>query len=149
MDEARLPLTDATWARIEAELAGLKSRRGAPPGLSDRDSVGAVLYLARTGAPWRDLPRRFGKWQAVYQRFRRWIDRGTWRALLRALPGEDLEAVTVLFLDSTVIRAHQHAAGAPKKAAGRRRRGSAAAAAGSPPRPTPGRATAARPGRWS
>jgi transposase len=96
-------------------LGNLKSRRGAPPALADRDFVEAVLYLARTGTPWRDLPPRFGKWQAVYQRFRRWIDRGTWLGLLRALPGEDLGAVTALFVDGTVVRAHQHAAGAPKK----------------------------------
>ena len=130
MDEGRLLLTDDAWAKIAAELPALKSKRGAPPALPDRDFVEAVLYLARTGTPWRDLPTRFGKWQAVYQRFRRWIDRGTWRGLLRALPGEALEAVTTLCVDSTVIRAHQHAAGAPKKGAAKRRRGSAAAAAG-------------------
>lgn len=64
MDEGRLLLTDKTWGRIERALAGLKSRRGSPPELSDRDFVEAVLYLARTGVPWRDLPERFGKWDA-------------------------------------------------------------------------------------
>src|SRR6476469_6420971 len=99
MDD-RLLLSDAAWGRIAAALAGLKSRRGAPPALAERAFVEAVLYLARTGTPWRDLPRRFGKWQAVYQRFRRWIDRGVWAGLLAALPA-DLRGVTVVFIDST------------------------------------------------
>jgi transposase len=146
MDESRLLLTDKTWGRIAKALAQLKSRRGAPPGLSDRDFVEAVLYLARTGIPWRDLPPRFGQWDAVYNRFRRWLDRGIWRGLLAAVPGRALAAVRVLFADSTVIRAHQHAAGALKKGAGRRPRRSAAAAAGSRPRSTPRRPTTGR--RW-
>jgi transposase len=136
MEEVRLLLSDAAWSRIAAALGGLKSRRGSPPALSDRDFVEAVLYLARTGVPWRDLPRRFGKWDAVYNRFRRWVERGTWAGLVKALPGEGLEAVDTLYVDSTVVRAHAHAAGAPKKAAGKRRRRSAAAAAASRPRST-------------
>jgi transposase len=130
MDESRLLLTDRTWGRIAKVLAQLKSKRGAPAGLSDRDFVEAVLYMARTGCPWRDLPRRFGKWDAVYNRFRRWLDRGIWAGLLAVLPGRALEQVRVLFGDSTIIRAHQHAAGALKKGAARRPRHSAAAAAG-------------------
>jgi transposase len=132
MDESRLLLTDARWARIAAALAELKSPRGAPPRLPDRDFVEAVLYLARTGCPWRDLPARFGAWDAVYNRFRRWERAGIWRGLFERLPA-DLGAVDTLLVDSTAVRAHPHAAGAPKKVAARRRRGSAAAAAGSPP----------------
>jgi putative transposase len=144
MDEGRLLLTDKIWSRIAAALAGLKSKRGAPPALTDRDFVEAVLYLARTGVPWRDLPDRFGKWDAVYQRFRRWLDRGVWRGLLAAVPGKALTRIRVLFADSTVIRAHQHAAGAPKKGAARRPRRSAAAGAGSRPSSTPPRRTSGR-----
>jgi transposase len=145
MDEGRLLLTDKAWGRIEAALAGLKSKRGAPPGLSDRDFVEAVLYLARTGVPWRDLPDRFGTWDAVYNRFRRWLARGVWRGLLTAGPGTALQRIRVLFADSTVIRAHQHAAGAPKKGAARRPRRSAGAGAGSRPSSTPPRRTSGRP----
>jgi putative transposase len=145
MDEGRLLLTDKTWSRIAAALAGLKSKRGAPPALADRDFVEAVLYLARTGVPWRDLPHRFGQWDAVYQRFRRWLDRGVWRGLLTAVPGRALQRIRVLFADSTVIRAHQHAAGAPKNGAARARRRSAAAGAGSRPSSTPPRQTSGRP----
>jgi hypothetical protein len=73
LDERRLLLTDDAWAKIAAVLAPLTSRRGAPPKHSDRVFVEAVMSLARTGVPWRDPPPRFGKWRAVYQRFRRWI----------------------------------------------------------------------------
>jgi transposase len=144
MDESRLLLTDAAWRRVAAALAALKSRRGAPPGLSDRDFVEAVLYLARTGLPWRDLPARFGNWDAVYNRFRRWLAAGVWAGLLEQLPGAGLEAVTTLYVDSTVVRAHPHAAGAPKKRAASRPRGSAAAGAASPPRSTSRPATSGR-----
>jgi transposase len=144
VDEGRLLLTDKTWGRIEKALAKLKSSRGAPAKLADRDFLEAILYLARTGTPWRDLPARFGNWDAVYNRFRRWLGRGIWAGLLRALPARALRQVRVLFGDSTVIRAHQHAAGAPKKAAGRRPRRSAGVAAGSAPSCTPGRPTSGR-----
>src|SRR5262245_48162031 len=96
MDESRPLLTDKTWARIEKALTKLKSRRGAPADTSDRDFVEAILYLARTGAPWRDLPGRFGNWDAAYKRFRRWADRGIWAGLLVALPARVLKKVRVL-----------------------------------------------------
>ena len=73
----------------------------------------AVLYTARVGNPWRDLPAEFGNWHSVYVRFARWEMYGVWHRVAEALSGEaDLEE---LFIDSTVVRAHQHAAGAPKK----------------------------------
>jgi transposase len=146
MDDARLVLTDATWARIAAALAELKSRRGAPPKLSDRDFLEALLYLARTGCPWRDLPDRFGAWDAVYHRFRRWLSAGLFLGLFAKLPGSALEAIRVLLGDSTIIRAHPHAAGAPRKKGARRPRRWAAAAAASRPRSTWGRPTSGR--RW-
>jgi transposase len=117
MDDSRLLLTDAIWDRLAAALSGLKSRAGAPPKQTDRDFIAAVLFLARTGEPWRDLPERFGKWDAVYQRFRRWEKAGRWRALFERLP-EDLQGVHTIFFDSSVIRAHPHAAGAPQQRGG-------------------------------
>lgn len=144
MDEGRLLLTDKTWGRIAKALAKLKSPRGAPAKLSDRDFLEALLDLARTGCPWRDLPSRFGKWDAVSNRFRRWLARDIWAGLLRAVPGRALKKVRARFGDSTAIRAHQHAAGAPKKAAGRRRRRWVAVAAASAPSGTPGRPTSGR-----
>jgi transposase len=112
MDESRLLLTDRTWARIAKALATLKSNRGSPAELGDRDSVAAILYLARTGCPRRDLPGRCGAWDAVYQRFRRWLTRGLWAGLLDLLPARVRNKVRVPLGDGTVIRAHQHAAGA-------------------------------------
>lgn len=81
MDDSRLLLTDEVWERIFAALSQIKSRAGAPPKQSDRDFIEAVLHVARTGEPWRDLPERFGRWDAVYQRFRRWEKAGWWCAL--------------------------------------------------------------------
>ncbi|SRR6266571_4675292 len=78
-----------------------------------------VLYLARTGTPWRDLPADFGHWDAVYNRFRRWEARGLWRQLWERLQQEDcpLTRHIYIFIDATIVRAHQHAAGALKKTA--------------------------------
>jgi transposase len=113
----RLLLTDEVWAKIAAILATIKSRAGSPPALSDRMFIEAVLYLARTGTPWRDLPAEFGHWDAVYNRFRRWEARGLWRQLWERLQGEEYQDALHLFIDATIVRAHQHAAGALKKTA--------------------------------
>ena len=105
----RHELSDQQWAKIEALLPG---REGDPgkSGENNRLFVNAVLWIAKTGAPWRDLPERFGNWNSVFQRFNRWCKRGVWQRVLETVKGDaDLEH---LLLDSTVIRAHQHAAGA-------------------------------------
>jgi transposase len=114
----RLLLTDEAWVEIVPILATLKSRAGRPPALSDRMFIEAVLYLARTGTPWRDLPDDFGRWDAVYNRFRRWEARGIWRRLWERLQAADCRVALHLFIDATIVRAHQHAAGALKKMVG-------------------------------
>ena len=81
----RLLITDAAWAQIESVLDVIKSKAGSPPVLRDRMVIEAVLYQARTGSPWRDLPDCFGNWDAVYNRFRRWEARETWRKLWHAI----------------------------------------------------------------
>ncbi len=105
----RHELTDEQWAQMEPFLPG----RDGDPGRSGEDNrrfVNAVVWIARTGAPWRDLPERFGNWNSVFQRFNRWCKRGVWQRLLEVLGGDpDLEHILV---DSTIVRAHQHAAGA-------------------------------------
>jgi len=123
----RYELTDEEWSRIEHLLPG---RAGDPGGHGEdnRLFVNAVIWIARSGAPWRDLPERFGKWNSVYQRFNRWSKAGVWEEVFRALQSPDLEA---LLFDSTVIRAHQHAAGSEKKR--RRRRASVVRGAVSAP----------------
>ena len=98
----RLLLTNEAWAEIAPVLATLKSRAGRPPVLSDRLFIEAVLYLARTGLPWRDLPEAFGRWDAVYNRFRRWEVRGIWRRLWERLQTEDCHDALPLLIDATI-----------------------------------------------
>ena len=113
----RKSLRDDQWARIEQMLPG----KASDPGRSGRDNrlfVEAVLWVARTGSPWRDLPQEFGEWNSVYQRFARWSKSGVWQRVFEQLALDaDFEEV---FIDSTIVRAHQHAAGAAKKTVLRR-----------------------------
>ena len=105
-------LRDDQWVRIKPLLHGKEGDRGRT-GTDNRLFVEAVLWMARTGAPWRDLPPTFGPWNSVFRRFSRWADKGVWQTIFAALCEEvDFEEV---FLDSTIVRAHQHAAGASKK----------------------------------
>jgi putative transposase len=103
----RLQLDDRQWRKIEAFLA---SRRG--PGRPPKDNrmfVEAVLWWRRTGVPWRDLPEEFGPWKTVFNRFDRWSKKGVWHDLFKTLQTDvDDEWHS---LDSTINRAHQHAAG--------------------------------------
>jgi transposase len=135
MEDVRLSLSDEAWARISKALYAVKHPAGAPPELSDRDFVEAVLYVARTGIPWRDLPKCFGDWNAVYQRFRRWEKSRYWEAVFAIVPG-DLSEVERLLLDSTTVRAHPHAAGASKKKGAKKRKVWGVVAEGSPARST-------------
>ena len=114
----RLLLTDEAWAELAPILAAIKSRAGSPPVLSDRMFIEAVLYLARTGTPWRDLPEEVGHWDAVSNRFRRWERRGLWRQLWERLQTDASPRTRHLFIDATIVRAPQHAAGALKKTVG-------------------------------
>lgn len=117
-------LRNDQWRRIESLLPGKSSDPGRT-GADNRLFVEAVLWIARTGAPWRDLPPEFGCWNSVYQRFSRWAKKAVWPRVFEELArNSDLEEVV---LDSTLVRAHQHAAGAAKKTA---RKHSAARAAG-------------------
>jgi transposase len=104
----RHEISDAKWETIVDLLPGKEG----DPGATAKDNrlfVNAVLWIAKTGAPWRDLPERFGNWNSVFQRFNRWCKSGVFQAILEQLQDPDLG---VLLLDSTIIRAHQHAAGA-------------------------------------
>jgi putative transposase len=105
----RRELTNAQWRRIEHLVPGKVGDRGRS-GEDNRLFVDAVLWIARSGAPWRDLPEEFGNWNSVFKRFRRWAKKGVWESLFNALlENPDFE---YLIIDSTIVRAHQHAAGA-------------------------------------
>ncbi|WP_435886718.1 IS5 family transposase [Streptomyces microflavus] len=109
-------LTDAAWGRIEPLLPQVDGR--GRPWRDHRQVVNGVLWRLRTGAPWRDLPERYGPWQTVYERFARWEADGTWAKLLEHVQVRDDAAGRVewtVAVDSTVNRAHQHAAGARKR----------------------------------
>jgi transposase len=106
-------LTEAAWARLAPQLPP-NGRRGRP-WTDHRQIINGILWKLRTGAPWRDLPERYGPWQTVYDRFVRWRREGTWdRLLTDAQTTSDAvgEVVWEVSIDSTTIRAHQHAAGA-------------------------------------
>ena len=114
---ARGDLTDAQWALLEPLLPTSAGRRGRP--FQDhRRVLNGILWIARTGAPWRDLPSEYGSWHTCHDRLRRWARGGYWERLLQALQAQadaDQELVwAVMTVDSTVVRAHQHAAGAEK-----------------------------------
>jgi transposase len=129
----RLMITDAVWAELEPVLRTIKHYAGSPPQLNDRMFIEAVLYQARTGIPWRDLPDDFGHWDAVYHRFRRWEARHIWKNLWPHVQQHGCELAHQVFIDSTIMRAHQHAAGARKKTVDKKPRLLAALGADFPP----------------
>ncbi len=108
----RYALRDDQWDRIKDLLPG----RAGHVGVTAKDNrlfVEAVLYRYRAGIPWRDLPERFGPWKAVHTRFTRWATSGVWERVFKHL-AEDADNEYAM-IDSTIVRAHQHSAGAQKK----------------------------------
>ena len=132
-------LTDDQWAALAPHLPPQRGATGRPA-KDHRAVVEAILWRLRTGAPWRDLPERYGPWQSVYTRFRRWQHAGVWDRAPAALQAEADErgglARSLHFLDGTSLRARPHAAGAPKKGAPKKgaatRRSGVPAGAGAP-----------------
>lgn len=112
-------LTNEQWERLKPLLPPQKPRTGRPAN-DHRTVMNGILWILRTGAPWRDLPERYGKWTTVYSRFQRWCKAGVWDRILgevQALADQqgDLDW-EIHFVDGTIVRAHQHAAGAKKAA---------------------------------
>ena len=126
MGRHRDELTDQQWQRVEPFVpGGRKGKRG--PRSDNRRFVNALIWMARSGGRWRDLPERYGGYQTVKRRYYRWIDNGVLDQLFEALAQEaDLDWVAV---DSTSIRAQAQAAGAPLKRGALRPRALAARAA--------------------
>jgi transposase len=113
----RHDLTDAQWATLEPLLPAPK-RPGRPSLWSKRQLIDGIRWRIRVGAPWRDVPACYGSWSAVYHLFRRWQRDGTWARLLTALQALADAAGRITWdvsVDSSITRAHQHAAGARKR----------------------------------
>jgi transposase len=134
----RYMITDELWMAMEPLVERARRHKGGqPPALPERMFFEAILYIDRTGIPWRDLPAEFGSWDAVYNRFRRRVASGALARLFRSMTDDpQFGEVRRVLIDSTNVRAHRHAAGAARKksAAARRSRrggrGSGAVAAG-------------------
>lgn len=109
----RHELPDPAWEAVEPHLPTYATGR---PRKDDRRVLNGIFWILRTGAPWRDLPERYGAWQTVYSRFRRWQHAGVWDRILAALQDqlEEQDAVDwgLFAYDGTNVRAHRHAAGA-------------------------------------
>ncbi len=117
MSMGRGDLTTEEWARLKPHLP--KSGRRGGRWASHRRIINGILYRNRTGVPWRDLPARFGKWKTVYERHRRWSADGTrdkiFAAVLADADAQGRIDWSMVIVDSTTCRAHQHAAGARRK----------------------------------
>ncbi|AQS91384.1 transposase [Gluconobacter albidus] len=107
---ARGDLTDQEWAMIGPLLPSERGRWARPAG-DNRLFLNGMLHVLRTGCPWRDMHGRYGKWNSVYVRFRRWAEQGVWDALLQTLVDLGLTDDWQHMLDSTVVRAHSQATG--------------------------------------
>lgn len=113
----RHELTDTQWEKIKPLLPPEKPKTGRT-NHDHRTLLNGMIWRAKTGTPWRDLPERYGKWKTVYSRWLRWRDAGVWQRVWEALQQEADHngevAWEIHFIDSTIVRAHQHAAGAKK-----------------------------------
>lgn len=114
----RHELTDEQWDHLEPLLPPQRPSTGRPS-KDHRTILNGILWILRTGAPWRDLPERYGSWQTVYSRFRRWQQAGIWEQVLTTIQSDAAHDGSLddslALIDSSSIRAHQHAAGARKR----------------------------------
>lgn len=106
---ARHELRDDQWDKIKELLPGKKSDPGCTA-KNNRRFVDGILWIARTGAHWRELPKEFGKWNTVFQRYNRWSKTGVWERVFKEMSATPDFEYTMI--DSTIVRAHQHSAGA-------------------------------------
>ncbi len=108
---ARFDLSDLEWVLIEPLLPN--KPRGVPR-VDDRRVINGIFYILRTGSPWRDLPARYGPYTTVYNRYNRWAKAGVWLRVFEALSEQSPDSLHLI--DSSIVRAHQHAAGGKKGA---------------------------------
>nr|WP_246270368.1 IS5 family transposase [Hongsoonwoonella zoysiae] len=119
-------MSDAEWAFFAPFLIEGRSRGGRRP-QDHRKVLDGIFWITRTGSPWCDLPAEFGNWNSIHRQYRRWTEAGVWDVMLAALAESDAADTTMQMIDSTIVRAHQHAAGGKrgihKNAIGRSRGG--------------------------
>ena len=106
---ARFDLSDVEWAVIEPLLP--KVSRG-PKRKDDRTILNGIFYILRTGAPWRDLPERYGPYTTAYNRYNRWGERGVWKGIFDALAEECEDSL--IFIDASIVKAHRAASGSKR-----------------------------------
>ncbi len=109
MSKQRKEITGKQWVRIKDLFPSERGRVGRPA-KNNRIMVNGILWILRTGSPWRDLPKCYGPWQSVYTRFSRWTKQGIWNKAFGSLTKEYDNKISMI--DSTAVKAHQHAAGA-------------------------------------
>lgn len=108
----RYDITDQQWEQISSLFPPENTGKRGRPSKNNRLMLNAMVWIARSGAPWRDLPERFGPWETVYSRFRKWIDNGFLDNIFRIL---SLDAeLSEISIDASIVQAHQHSAGARK-----------------------------------
>ncbi|MEU6682769.1 IS5 family transposase [Streptomyces sp. NPDC046832] len=110
----RVSLTDAQWARIEPLLPDRAPQRGGR-WRDHREVIDAIAFKFQTGTQWVHLPEKYGNWRGVYNRLRMWVVDGTWERVFTTLMAQAADDEDLASVDSTIVRAHQHAAGARKK----------------------------------
>jgi transposase len=103
-------MSDVEWAFFAPFLIENRSRGGRLP-QDHRKVLDGIFWITRTGSPWRDLPDEFGNWNSIHRQYRRWTEAGVWDVMLAALAGSEVADATMQMIDSTIVRAHQHAAG--------------------------------------
>ncbi len=111
LKRARFDLSDLEWGLIGPLLPN--KPRGVPR-VDDRRVINGIFYILRTGSPWRDLPERYGPYTTVYNRYNRWAKAGVWLRVFEAL--SEQSPASLHLIDSSIVRAHQHAAGGKKGA---------------------------------
>jgi transposase len=114
----RYALTDEQWLKIRDLLPGRSGHTGRPA-KDNRLFIDAVLHRYRSGSTWRDLPERFGDFRVVHLRHTRWSQKDIWKAVFDVLAADANHQYAMI--DSTIVRAHQHSAGPPKKRAAKRK----------------------------
>ena len=110
---ARRMLSNRQWKRLKPLLPSERGYNGRPYAQSHRTTMEGILWIARTGAPWRDLPAQVGKWGAVYQRFNRWVKEGVFDQMVDSLARA--WKLDVVMVDGTFSKVHQHGTGAPQE----------------------------------